>query len=174
MPHMQVYLMITLTRLYSDPAMIKRLRQGVTLTGLNTSKFEMSMEGIGAIFCALDQDVRAASHVLNPWSPGQFQCWSTITISNNYFSTGPYPFEHVDFDSTMDPNGLLARIDKNQFHHTVENCVGYFERVPKADKGYKYDYFLLAMTQSIELRCLSDTSTSLLKKFQSATLLKHD
>jgi hypothetical protein len=134
--------MIALTGFYSEPSKIKRLRQGVTLTGLNTSKFEMSMEGIGAIHCALDQDVRTASHVLNHWSPGQFRRWSTVTISNNYFSTGPYSFEHVDFDSAMDPDGLLSRINRNMFHHTVENCVGYFQRIPKADKGYKYDFSL--------------------------------
>lgn len=67
---------------------------------------------------------------LQPWSPGMFRQWSTVEVSNRFFTPvkDAETNEIVPFNTHVDPNGVLSAVDSSVYRHTVDNKVGYYER----------------------------------------------
>jgi hypothetical protein len=116
---------------------IKRLRQGVMITGLDTPKFQGILAGITAIYSMFSKEMQSDN--LQIWMPGRFRSWSTISTFNSYFSPGHISGgdDVVPFRPEVDPEGILARIDQSHFRHTADNDVGYFQRVVHGEKGFR-------------------------------------
>jgi hypothetical protein len=124
---------------FREQSSLKRLRQAVTLTGFDTNKFKVALDSIGAIYGMFSKEVNTGTQVLTRWIPTLYRDWPSVTISNNYFSTGRAALELpvVDFDPLVDPNGILASVDTSRFHHTSDNAVGYYEKKTKGENGFK-------------------------------------
>jgi hypothetical protein len=107
------------------------------LTGLDTDKFKAALEGIATI-CSTFTKYMGADQ-LQPWAPDKFRDWNSIGAGNRYFSTGTIAAtaETVPFDSLVDPEGILASVDGNKYHHTVDNAVGYFQRQEKENGSFR-------------------------------------
>ena len=155
---------------------LKKLRQAVTMTGLDTKTFEAALESIGLIHGMFFKEVNTESQVFTRWAPGLHRAWPSVTIGNNYFSTGRTALDlpSVEFDCLVDPYRLLASINSERYHHTTENSVGYYRKLPKVGKeGFKCVYTLstsfkihhrtqlLGMQKSVQTPLLSGTSLRL-------------
>jgi hypothetical protein len=116
---------------------IKRLRQGVTLTALDSSSFDAILEGIAVIYAMFSKEVQ--SEGLLAWTPGKFRSWPTISAFNSYFSPQYISEgdEIVPFHPDVDPRGILGKIDQSHWRHTADNAVGYFQRVQNSDNSFK-------------------------------------
>jgi hypothetical protein len=115
-----------------------RLSQSVTLTGLDTNKFEATLEGIALVYGMFSKAMRSGQ--LDEWNPGIYQEWRTVSISNTYFSPGtsaPISTTSVPFHPLVDPAGVLASLVEDGHLHAADNDVGYFERVPREESGFK-------------------------------------
>lgn len=110
------------------------MKQEVTLTGLDTLGFKAALEGISMI-----HGMFAKYACLQPWEPGWHEEWRTVRVQNNYFSVGAAAemAEDVAFDDLVDPDGVLASVVGNKYHHTAENDVGYFVRTRKDEGGFR-------------------------------------
>jgi hypothetical protein len=108
------------------------------LTGLNTDKFNSSLEAIALIYGKFAQATRVDQ--LQEWEPGSFREWKTVSLSNRYFATGPSSESAVTmpFNPLVDPDGVLASFDEARYRHTAANEVGYFQRLLKEDGNFKY------------------------------------
>ena len=119
-----------------------RLRQAIQLTGLDTHKFKAALEGIASICFTFSKFMR--SDPLQEWTPDTFREWSAVGAGNRYFSTGAIAAsaEVVPFNDLVDPDSVLALVDSNKYHHTIDNEVGYFQREKKDDGNLQYIFSL--------------------------------
>jgi hypothetical protein len=113
-----------------------RIRQAIQLTGLDTHKYKAALEGISAICSIFTKHMR--SDTLKDWTPDMFQEWIVVGAGNRYFSTGAIAAsaEVVPFNNLVDPDGILASVN-SKYRHTVDNEVGYFQRVAKDDGSFR-------------------------------------
>jgi hypothetical protein len=72
-----------------------------------------------------------AENALVPWQPAQFGEYPAIDVSNRYFT--PKRDAQLSTSITMsediDPNHALTILLGNDFVHTSDNVVEYFERI---------------------------------------------
>ena len=125
----------------STSSHVKYLRQGVTITGLNTATFQRVSENINAIhhffarFIGKDslQPLTVVSH---------FEEYLSIETSNRYFTprrAGTIGATEIPFSPHVDPHGYLARGAGSKFFHSEDNEVRYYEKITEdRDAGYKY------------------------------------
>jgi hypothetical protein len=108
----------------------------VTLTGLDTHKFKAALEAT-----ALVSDL-FARHIgpgrFEEWIPDAFRQWRAISISNKYFSTrSSAGTDLAPINPLVDPGGIIASLGELGYRYTVDNEVGYFERVKTPDGNFK-------------------------------------
>ncbi len=112
------------------------LWQSMMLTGLSSPKFNdaiMSMRAIEDIFRrqALDGN-------MDLWVPSAFQGHPSIDVGNRYFT----PWQHalqdrqISFSPTVDPDSILSEAMGEEFVHTEDNEVEYYE-ARKEGRGIK-------------------------------------
>ncbi|KAJ3517772.1 hypothetical protein NMY22_g13893 [Coprinellus aureogranulatus] len=115
---------------------VKFLRQGVRLSGLNTASFELAVQRIQdimAIWC------RSVSKILPATFVGEDEQGNYLDLSNRYFSSmrdgrgGPAK----PFTDDVDPTGVLASMENDQYYHGEENTVLYLQRFSSAQTGKK-------------------------------------
>ena len=118
-------------RLVSNP---RTMSQTVTLTGLETQKFQVALEAIALINGLFTRHLTESIEML-PWTPEIFQDWKSVRIVNRYFCPQNSATEEdlATFDSEIDPFGILTAMQNSGFRHSVDNEVGYFERVKRED-----------------------------------------
>jgi len=97
------------------------------LSGLSLPKFNdavMSMKAIEDIFRqqALDRNMEV-------WVPSVFQGHPSIDVSNRYFTPRQHALQelHISFSPAVDPDNLLSEAMGEEFVHTEDNEVEYYE-----------------------------------------------
>lgn len=111
------------------------MRQGIQLTGLQSSSFQTCVNNITHIYSAFSREFE--DNTLHPWQPDTFMTSPALNIYNRYFYTSQespqqaaIPFEdNVDMDHILSAIGLKAGLV-----HTADNKVEYFKI--SADKKY--------------------------------------
>ena len=71
------------------------------------------------------------------WTPTEFESHPSLDFVNRYFSSRKHVKTegHIPFDAKVDPQGILARLRDDEFIHTTDNTVRYFELIEeKSDK----------------------------------------
>lgn len=116
---------------------LKNAIQEVTITGFDTHKFKVAMEGIAALQNVFNKHIHPTRML--DWTPRIVNSWS-LRVGSWYFTTGLVSADEViiPFPSSVDPEGILGLLDKQRFRHTIENDVGYFKREVKGDQKFKY------------------------------------
>jgi len=104
------------------------MRQSVTLTGLSSPKFNdalVSAHAIDDMFRLLVVD-----GIMEAWVPLTFQGHTSIDIGNRYFTPSQQVLQHdhqVPFSPVVDPDHILSTAMGNEFVHTEDNEVEYYE-----------------------------------------------
>ena len=104
------------------------MRQSVMLTGLSSTKFNDAMASIRAIEDMFRQLITTGQ--MDDWAPSNFKGHMTIDISNRYFTPAhdaSLQDEQVPFSMAVDPDRLLSVAMGNDFVHTEDNEVKYYE-----------------------------------------------
>ena len=106
------------------------------LTGLSSPKFNdavLSVQAIGDIF---RQQVADGS--MEAWVPSAFQEHPSIDVGNRYFTPSQHPLQdrQVSFSPVIDPDNILSEAMGEEFIHTEDNEVEYYE-ARKEGRGTK-------------------------------------
>ena len=102
--------------------------QSVTLTGLSSTKFNDAVASIRAIEDMFQQLI--ATGRMDEWVPSNFKGHTTIDLNNRYFTSAhdtPQQDEQIPFSIAVDPDHLLSMAMGNDFIHTEDNEVEYYE-----------------------------------------------
>jgi hypothetical protein len=110
------------------------MRQSIQLTGLDTPTFSLAIENIFKIHSLFERSL--PDHTLQAWQPTQIKDnVASIDMSNRYFTdrreaahTAAIPISYA-----MDPQGILAMLMGQDFIHSSENEVQYYELVDLPD-----------------------------------------
>ena len=72
------------------------------------------------------------------WIPSTFQRHPSIDIGNRYFTPRQHAFQdhHISFSAAIDPDNILSEAMGEEFVHTEDNEVEYYE-AHKEGKGTK-------------------------------------
>lgn len=105
------------------------------LTGLSSPKFNdgvQSMHAIEDIFrrqAALDGN-------LEVWVSSAFQGHSSIDVGNRYFTPRQHALQdrQISFSTTIDPDNILSEAMGEEFVHTEDNEVEYYEAHKEAGR----------------------------------------
>ena len=97
------------------------------LTGLSSPKFNdaiLSMRAIEDIFRR-----QVANGNIETWVPSAFQGHQSIDVSNRYFTPRQHALQdrHISFSTTIDPDNVLSEAMGEEFVHTEDNDVEYYE-----------------------------------------------
>ena len=109
------------------------LRQGITLTGANSTVFDEVINAIISVYSRFSRHMPDNS--LLPWTPSDLHQQNGIDVSNRYFE----PRHLVDPQTIMplsvdvDPHGVLQQLQSSDLVHTTENNVEYYERIKNAE-----------------------------------------
>jgi hypothetical protein len=112
------------------------LRQSVMLTGLSSPKFNDAIQSIRAI-----EDIfrrRAVDGNMEVWVPSNFQGHPSIDVGNRYFTPRQHALQdrQTSFTAAIDPDNILSEGMGEEFVHTEDNEVEYYE-ARKEGKGTK-------------------------------------
>ncbi len=113
---------------HSLPKNALTVKQSVVITGLGSPEFEDCARAILAVHYQLA--AQFPPDVLIPWSPVHENGNVCLEFSNRYFSPIDDPSPALDFDTAVDPQGILQTLDIAG-KYTEENRVLYYERIPK-------------------------------------------
>ena len=117
-----------------NPDKCRYIRQGITIIEPHCNTFADSLRTIikvKALCSCLFKDGQ-----LDIWAPSFIHSEPGISASNRYFqhALDTIPDDIVPLDENIDPSHILAAAAEDQFVHTINNCVEYYEHV-KDDKG---------------------------------------
>ena len=103
------------------------MRQSVTLTGLSSPKFNDAIVSVHAIKDMFRQQV--VDGIMEAWVPSNFQGHTSIDIGNQYFTPRQYALQErqVSFSTVVDPDNILSQAMGDNFIHTEDNEVEYYE-----------------------------------------------
>lgn len=123
---------------FESRSQAKYLKQAISLTGLGTSKFEDTVEGLTKIFDLYSHSFE--ENQLNVWTTTEFSGHSAIDMATRYFT----PIQDapdkasVPFKNNVDPAGLLTRLMGNTFIHGSDNEVLFFRKKETGDGKQMY------------------------------------
>ena len=97
------------------------------LTGLSSPKFNDAILSIRAIEDIFRQPV--ADRNMEVWVPSGFQGHPSIDLGNRYFTPCQYALQdrHISFSPAIDPDNILTDAMGEEFVHTEDNEVEYYE-----------------------------------------------
>ena len=103
------------------------LQQSMMLTGLSSPKFNdaiLSMHAIEDIF-----KQQAIDRNMEVWVPSAFQGHPSIDVGNRYFTPRQHALQerHISFSPAIDPDNILSEAMGEEFVHTEDNEVEYYE-----------------------------------------------
>ncbi len=106
------------------------------LTGLSSPKFNdaiMSMRAIEDIF-----QRQALDGKMELWVPSAFQGHPSIDVGNRYFTPRQHALQdrQISFSPAIDPDNILSEAMGEEFVHTEDNEVEYYEARKEA-RGIK-------------------------------------
>jgi hypothetical protein len=109
----------------------KFMRQGVQITGVNSSSFAQSIQTITKLFSLMSRGFQEDD--MHPWKPNMFMTYPSINISNRYFydSRDCQVQASIPLGDSIDPDHYLAGLAlASGVIHTVDNQVEYFKLTP--------------------------------------------
>jgi hypothetical protein len=123
---------------------IRFLRQSITLTGFGTDTFEAGIQSLHAVRAFFDRHLpedKLDEITIIDNCEDHFG----IHFTNRYFTTQreSQAERSVEFPTEVDPHGILAGLANEQFMHTEQNEVKYYNR--SVDKGGMIKYVHLAI-----------------------------
>lgn len=104
------------------------MRQSVTLTGLSSPLFDDAIASIRAIDDMFRQQV--AGGIMELWGLSTFQGYPSIDVGNRYFTPRQHVLQNdrqVSFSPVVDPDHILSMAMGDEFVHTEDNDVEYYE-----------------------------------------------
>ena len=106
------------------------------LTGLSSPKFNDAIQSIRAIEDIFREQV--VDRNMEVWVPSTFQGHLSIDIGNRYFTPRQHGLQdrHISFNAVIDPDGILSEAMGEEFVHTEDNEVEYYE-ARKEGRGTK-------------------------------------
>ena len=106
------------------------------LTGLSSPKFNDAIQSIRAIEDIFREQV--VDRNMEVWVPSTFQGHLSIDIGNRYFTPRQHALQdrHISFNAVIDPDGILSEAMGEEFVHTEDNEVEYYE-ARKEGRGTK-------------------------------------
>ena len=101
------------------------------LSGLSLPKFNDAIMSMHAIF-----QQQAATGSMEAWIPTSFQGHPSIDVSNRYFTPSQHALQerHISFSPAIDPDNVLAEAMGEEFVHTEDNEVEYYEAHKEAGR----------------------------------------
>ena len=110
------------------------LRQSMMLTGLSSPKFMDTITSIHAIQDMFQQ--QAVDGNMDAWVPSSFQGHPSVDVSNRYFTPSQHALQerHISFSTAIDPDNILAQAMGEEFVHTEDNEVEYYEAHKEAGR----------------------------------------
>ena len=113
------------------------MHQSVMLTSLLSTKFNDALASTCTIEDMFWQMI--LSGTMDDWAPSSFHGHTTIDISNQYFTPAhcaSQDDEQVPFTIVVDPDHILSMAMGNEYVHTEDNKVAYYE-AHKSAQGTK-------------------------------------
>jgi len=97
------------------------------LTGLSSPKFNDAILSIRAIEDIFRRQV--VDRNMEMWVPSVFQGHQSIDVGNRYFTPRQHALQdrHISFSSVIDPENILSEAMGDEFVHTEDNEVEYYE-----------------------------------------------
>ena len=113
------------------------LRQSIMLTGLSSPKFNDAIMSIHAIEDIFRRQVTDRN--MEVWVPSLFQGHQSIDVGNRYFTPRQHALQdrHISFGLAIDPDNILSEAMGEEFVHTEDNKVEYYE-AKKEGRGTKW------------------------------------
>lgn len=110
------------------------LRQSMMLTGLSSPKFNDAILSIHAI-----EDIfrrQAVEGNMEVWVPSLFQGHPSIDVGNRYFTPRQHALQdqQISFSQAIDPDNILSDAMGEEFVHTEDNEVEYYEARKEAGR----------------------------------------
>jgi hypothetical protein len=97
------------------------------LTGLSSPKFKDAIQSI----CAIEDIFRrqVGDRSMEVWVPSAFQGHLSINVGNRYFTPRQHALQdhHISFSPAIDPDNILSEAMGEEFVHTEDNEVEYYE-----------------------------------------------
>ncbi|KAJ8519643.1 hypothetical protein ONZ45_g3430 [Pleurotus djamor] len=111
---------------------LKNLRQGITLTGLDSTEFALSVANLRFLHSMFKRftpegSLEEAADFLGSYLDVNGKEHPTVSASNRFFTSVRYAqdAEVVAISADVDPHGVLSKVDPQRFVHTEENEVTY-------------------------------------------------
>jgi hypothetical protein len=110
------------------------MRQSMMLSGLSLPKFNDAVMSIHAIEDSFRQ--QAVDGKMDMWVPSAFQGHPSIDVGNRYFTPRQHALQerHISFSLAVDPDNLLSQAMGEDFVHTENNEVEYYETRKEAGR----------------------------------------
>jgi hypothetical protein len=104
------------------------------LSGLSLPKFKDAVMSIHAIEDIFQQ--QAVDGNIESWVPSTFQGHPSIDVGNRYFTSRHLALQerHISFSPAIDPDNILAEAMGEEFVHTEDNEVEYYEARKEAGR----------------------------------------
>ena len=104
------------------------------LTGLSSSKFNDSILSVRAIEDLFRR--QGADRNMEDWVPSTFQGHPYIDVGNQYFTPSQHALQdrQISFSLAVNPNNILSEAMGDEFVHTEDNEVKYYEARKEAGK----------------------------------------
>lgn len=104
------------------------------LSGLSLPKFNNAVMSIHAIEDTFQQ--QAVDGSMESWVPSTFQGHPSIDVGNRYFTSCQLALQerHISFSPAVDPDNILAEAMGEEFVHTEDNEVEYYEARKEAGR----------------------------------------
>jgi len=105
--------------------------QSVTLTGLSSPEFTDALASMHAIEDMFRRQVVSdrSTEIWVPWVPSNFQGHTSIDVGNRYFTPRQQGLQdrQISFSEVVDPHDILSQAMGDDFIHTEDNDVEYYE-----------------------------------------------
>ncbi|KAF7967771.1 hypothetical protein HWV62_33181 [Athelia sp. TMB] len=114
------------------------MKQSVRVTGFGNAEFERAVNGAAQLAIFMQKNIEPGS--VDSWCPDRFQTWSALEFTNRYFVRQNVEGDMIaiEFGRNVDNDGLLTKIAGEEWVHTEENRVSYFNRIVGEDGKPQY------------------------------------
>jgi hypothetical protein len=104
------------------------------LTGLSSPKFNNAVQSIQAIEDIFRRQVVEGN--MEVWVPSSFQGHPSIDVGNRYFTPRQHALQdrQISFSQAIDPDNILFEAMGEEFVHTEDNEVEYYEARKEAGR----------------------------------------
>ncbi|RPD52037.1 hypothetical protein L227DRAFT_568861, partial [Lentinus tigrinus ALCF2SS1-6] len=127
-----------------NPNRLIDMRQSVTVTGLGCEAFEKAVAGLSILYQTVKAKIMQRGGQLRDWTPvnlGDDEGNTTLTFGSRYLTAAKDVGNddiRPDLAEVIDPFNILRPLLRTEVH-TLDNCVQYWQRMPKTSEGQFYE-----------------------------------